>query len=1318
MFSVNRMLGVGFCVPVLLLLVNVHRSSAQDLQRTLAAESPARLAADARELGDPQRGAIVFYQPFMACTKCHTPQADSGQLGPELAKMGSETTAEHIIESILHPSKVIKKGFQTVVVLTDDGKTFAGLLIEENDTTLVLADPGREGKPVRLAKSAIEDRNDKAPSIMPEGLVNQLSSRQQFLDLVCYLVEIAQGGAARELALKPAPSLYAARPLPEYEQHIDHAGMIASLNGDSYRRGEAIYSRVCANCHGTHRRPGSLPTSLRFATGKFKNGNDPFTMYQTLTRGFGMMVPQAWMVPQQKYDVIHYIREAYLKRDNPSQYFAVDGQYLDGLPEGDTRGPAPSNILPWTQMDYGPNLVATYEIGDDASNFAYKGNAVRLDAGQGGVSRGRHWMVFDFDTMRMAAAWSGKGFIDWNGINFNGRHNIHPRIVGDVTVANPNGPGWANPADGRFEDPRLQGRDGRRYGPLPRDWAKYRGMYYHGNNVLVEYTVGGTTVLEMPAVQQTTGGPVFLRTLNIGPRDEEMILQVAHRPGPHNVLRIGSSVGGSEQLVLFGPPTGKQDTKHTAAANTDAGLKFDGSTFIEVDAGDRFDLTGQDFTIVARIKTKADGTILCKTAKQNEWVRDGKTLFIRGGRLVYDIGWVGAVVGKRRVNDDRWHDVAMRYEQQTGRVQLMVDGELDAEGTLKPKASVTDHVVRIGYTNHNFPRPESFFQGDLANVQFYQRRLSEAELAAAAREQGKSPLAHWRTHQARDSAVADRSGNDLHGSVRSHQPALPSSPAGVMVAGIAGSDGSLRWQNAGNDLRLHIPAGKSPLRFTLWMAQTDGEQQTATIVDEVFIDQPERDLTAFTAGGPRRWPEKLTTHATLGNDDGPFAVDTLTAPFDNPWFCRMRLTGFDFFPGGDRAAVCAWDGSVWLVDGLASLQAAADAGRESAELTWQRIASGLFQPLGLKIVAGKIHVTCRDQLCVLHDLNGDEEIDYFECLNNDHQVTDHFHEFAMGLQTDAEGNFYYAKSARHALKAVVPHHGTLLRITKDGSRTDILATGFRAANGVCLNPDGTFIVTDQEGHWNPKNRINWVREGGFYGNMFGYHDVTDPSDEAMEQPLCWITNSFDRSPAELLWVEGQGWGPLSGSLLNLSYGYGKIYVVPHETVDGQVQGGMCELPIPSAPTGLIRGRFHPRDGQLYTCGMFAWAGSQQEPGGFYRVRYTGKPVHLPIGLNAVKDGVRLRFSGELDRATAVDASRYAVKTWGLKRTASYGSKHYDEKSLEVTRAELSEDRRTVTLRIPDIQPTWCMEIRYNITAPGGKPVDGVIHNTIHHLGKE
>ena len=61
-----------------------------------------------------------------------------------------------------------------------------------------------------------------------------------------------------------------------------------------------------------------MPTSLRFASGTFKVGGDPYAMYRTLTHGFGLMPPQPGLVPRQKYDVIHYIREAYRQGPQPA----------------------------------------------------------------------------------------------------------------------------------------------------------------------------------------------------------------------------------------------------------------------------------------------------------------------------------------------------------------------------------------------------------------------------------------------------------------------------------------------------------------------------------------------------------------------------------------------------------------------------------------------------------------------------------------------------------------------------------------------------------------------------------------------------------------------------------------------------------------------------------------------------------------------------------------------------------------------------------------------------------------------------------------
>src|SRR5439155_18373657 len=395
-----------------------------------------------------------FHQPQLSCTKCHTSGGKESPLGPDLARPAADSTDAYLVESLLAPSKAIRKGFETVIVTRTDGRTVTGLLAEERKDTIVLRDSATGGKPVVIAKGDIESRSVATTSLMPNGLVNQLADRQQFLDLVSYLIEAAEYGPARARSLRPDPAVIDP-PLPAYEAELDHAGLIAGLDASALRRGEALYQRLCASCHGTRDEPGSMPTAARFADIKFKNGSDPFGIYQTLTRGYGMMAAQSALVPRQKYDVIHYVRETYLKSSNPTQYTIADAAYLAKLPKGTSRGPKPPEGEPWRKADYGQYLTGTFEIGTGGANIAYKGVAIRLDAGTGGVAAGNAWMVFEYDTLRMAAAWTGRGFIDWQGISFNGRHDVHPRIVGRVECETV-GLGWADPATGTFVDTRLR----------------------------------------------------------------------------------------------------------------------------------------------------------------------------------------------------------------------------------------------------------------------------------------------------------------------------------------------------------------------------------------------------------------------------------------------------------------------------------------------------------------------------------------------------------------------------------------------------------------------------------------------------------------------------------------------------------------------------------------------------------------------------------------------------------------------------------------------------------------------------------------------
>lgn len=810
-------------------------------------------------------------------------------------------------------------------------------------------------------------------------------------------------------------------------ERSDHSDIVRGWNAKTLKEGAEIYQAMCIVCHGDKDKPGSLPTALRFAEGQFKNGADPYSMYLTLTHGYNQMTAMPQYTTAQKYAVIHYIRETYLKAHNPTQYTALTPEYLTSLPKAMLTAKVEKedrSLPPYQRMELGPFLQWTYQI--EKGNIAQKGIAIRLDAGPGGVTKGRAWMVYDHDTMRLAAATTGD-FVDWRGIAFDGSHGTHTSLTGEKHVVLPEGPGWGM---GGFEDKRAQAKDGRKYGPHP--LIRYKGICVYQNQCVIEANIFGADILESPSWIENGDKPVFVRTIQGLAPWQQLKLRIA--PVSVNVV-----------------------------------LKGDGS------------LSQEDGFWVASLPSEA-------------------------------------------------------------KVRLFLS------------------------------------RADTASIE----------------------------------ALADS------------------------VAG--------------------------PI-----------------------------DLISLTKGGPAQFTATVTTQSVAGKEDAAFVAEQFPLPIENPYHSWLRPGGFDFTPDGKGAIVTMWNGDVWRVDGVKE--------KAPATLTWRRIASGLFQPLGVKFRGEELFITCRDQIAKLVDLNGDGEIDRIACFNNDAQVTEHFHEFAMGLQTDKEGNFYYAKSARHALDSVVPHHGTLLKVSKDGSTTEIVANGFRAANGVCLNEDGSFFVTDQEGHWTPKNRINRVKPGGFYGNMYSYGAPADKSDAAMQPPMVWMTNAKDRSPAELLWVPKNAWGTLGGSLLNLSYGTGRVFVVPHEEVKGQWQGAVCELPMPAFPSGIMRGRFGD-DGALYGCGMFAWAGNAQAPGGFYRIRRGSKALPVPIAIHAAKGRMTVTFSEALANSSA------SLKVWSLKRTPQYGSKHFDEKPLNIAGTTLSDDKRTLTLELPDLAPTHCYELKIG---------DSVLHGTIHTL---
>ena len=175
------------CIALTVYLLNTATLHAggppPKLAQQLVQEKAEVLAREARAQGDASRGALIFHRADLGCFRCHTTGEKSARLGPDLALIGKDTSDVHLVESVLLPSKVIKKGFETVAITTKAGKTITGLLAEERGDAVVLRDSAQDGKLITILKKDIDERNDKGPSLMPEGLVNILSGRQEFLDL-------------------------------------------------------------------------------------------------------------------------------------------------------------------------------------------------------------------------------------------------------------------------------------------------------------------------------------------------------------------------------------------------------------------------------------------------------------------------------------------------------------------------------------------------------------------------------------------------------------------------------------------------------------------------------------------------------------------------------------------------------------------------------------------------------------------------------------------------------------------------------------------------------------------------------------------------------------------------------------------------------------------------------------------------------------------------------------------------------------------------------------------------------------------------------
>jgi putative heme-binding domain-containing protein len=133
---------------------------------------------------DYDRGRLAFQAA--QCEACHRFGDNGTAVGPDLNSISNRFGRRDILDSILHPSRVLSSQHVYETIKTKDGQERTGRLMEEDDTKLLLQENPYTENQTRLEKSQVKERHKSSVSPMPEGLL-QVLSKEEILDLLAYL---------------------------------------------------------------------------------------------------------------------------------------------------------------------------------------------------------------------------------------------------------------------------------------------------------------------------------------------------------------------------------------------------------------------------------------------------------------------------------------------------------------------------------------------------------------------------------------------------------------------------------------------------------------------------------------------------------------------------------------------------------------------------------------------------------------------------------------------------------------------------------------------------------------------------------------------------------------------------------------------------------------------------------------------------------------------------------------------------------------------------------------------------------------------------
>ncbi len=401
---------------------------------------------------------------------------------------------------------------------------------------------------------------------------------------------------------------------------------------------------------------------------------------------------------------------------------------------------------------------------------------------------------------------------------------------------------------------------------------------------------------------------------------------------------------------------------------------------------------------------------------------------------------------------------------------------------------------------------------------------------------------------------------------------------------------------------------------------------------------------------------------------------------------KGRIGGMDFLSDG-RLVVCTWDslGPVYVLDGVT--------GNDPEAIKVSRIATGLAEPLGLKVVDDEIYVLQKQELTHLIDHDGDEMIDEYRTLSDDWKVSANFHEFAFGLEYQ-DGYFYAALATAinpggASTQPQIIDRGKIVKISREDGSLEFMAHGLRTPNGIGEGVDDQLFIADNQGDWLPSSKIVHVQQDAFYGSRSVDFSGTEGLTETF--PVVWLPqDEIGNSPSQPIKINV---GPYQDQMIHGEVTHGGIKRVFVEQVNDQYQGAVFRF-TQGLEAGVNRLKWGP-DGALYVGGVGSsgnWSDGS-EWYGLQKLTYNDQTTFEMLKVMARTDGFLIEFTEPIEEGSGESAEEYQVQQWYYQPTENYGGPKLALETLEIASISLSDDRKQVFLELPGIRSGHVVYIR-------------------------